>query len=407
MIADGDSAPALRAALDVPVYVVDGTTITGAERDQLGVGLLAGRGAQGRAVVDRVRAALSRTRAAHRTVSRRSSLPRPGRLRAARRARLTADRRSRRLVGDPPPRPASLKPPHPGLPVRAGPAAPHPQTYEISPRRRICPPPGAGRVVTIPLWWVSTDGPRLADAVSTWPSRAAPTARHRPVTGSDRRYDALLLDAFGTLITVDAPAQRLAQAVAERLGIDVSSTTPSAPSPPRSPTTPIAATSAAIPRASPRCTTSARRSCSRSWAIDLEPPPRGRAAGPRDPLPRLRRHRAAACAARPRRAAGRDRVQRRLHAARDAGPGRALRSTHTCSARRPPAPASPTPASSGGARGASMCPRARPARGRHARHRRGGRPRAGIDVRIIDRDGATPAEARYHRLADRDPGADR
>jgi 2-haloalkanoic acid dehalogenase type II len=41
------------------------------------------------------------------------------------------------------------------------------------------------------------------------------------VTAADRRYDALLLDAFGTLITVDAPAQRLAQAVADELGIDV------------------------------------------------------------------------------------------------------------------------------------------------------------------------------------------
>ena len=42
------------------------------------------------------------------------------------------------------------------------------------------------------------------------------------MTGGERRYDALLADAFGTLITVDAPAQRLAGAIAERLGITVS-----------------------------------------------------------------------------------------------------------------------------------------------------------------------------------------
>jgi HAD superfamily hydrolase (TIGR01549 family) len=41
------------------------------------------------------------------------------------------------------------------------------------------------------------------------------------VTKADRRYDALLLDAFGTLITVDAPAERLVRAVAEELGIEV------------------------------------------------------------------------------------------------------------------------------------------------------------------------------------------
>ena len=38
---------------------------------------------------------------------------------------------------------------------------------------------------------------------------------------AERRYDALLLDAFGTLITVDAPAERLAQAVTEALAIEV------------------------------------------------------------------------------------------------------------------------------------------------------------------------------------------
>jgi putative hydrolase of the HAD superfamily len=39
---------------------------------------------------------------------------------------------------------------------------------------------------------------------------------------SDRRYDAVLLDAFGTLITVDEPFARLRDAVAEALAIDVS-----------------------------------------------------------------------------------------------------------------------------------------------------------------------------------------
>jgi putative hydrolase of the HAD superfamily len=41
------------------------------------------------------------------------------------------------------------------------------------------------------------------------------------VTNPDRRYDALLLDAFGTLITVDAPGERLAQAITDELGIEV------------------------------------------------------------------------------------------------------------------------------------------------------------------------------------------
>ena len=38
---------------------------------------------------------------------------------------------------------------------------------------------------------------------------------------SGRPYDALLLDAFGTLITVDAPAERLRDAVADQLDLDV------------------------------------------------------------------------------------------------------------------------------------------------------------------------------------------
>ncbi len=42
------------------------------------------------------------------------------------------------------------------------------------------------------------------------------------MTGAERRYDALLLDAFGTLITVDAPAERLRQAVADGLDIEIS-----------------------------------------------------------------------------------------------------------------------------------------------------------------------------------------
>ena len=54
VIADEHSAQELRAGLEVPVYAVDGTTITGAERDQLEVGLLAGRGPQGRTVAERV-----------------------------------------------------------------------------------------------------------------------------------------------------------------------------------------------------------------------------------------------------------------------------------------------------------------------------------------------------------------
>lgn len=64
VIADEHSAQELRAGLKVPVYAVDGTTITGAERDQLKVGLLAGRGPQGRTVAERVRRGIARTRAA-------------------------------------------------------------------------------------------------------------------------------------------------------------------------------------------------------------------------------------------------------------------------------------------------------------------------------------------------------
>ena len=40
----------------------------------------------------------------------------------------------------------------------------------------------------------------------------------------DRRYDTVLLDAFGTLITVDRPAARLRAALSERMGIEVAET---------------------------------------------------------------------------------------------------------------------------------------------------------------------------------------
>lgn len=41
------------------------------------------------------------------------------------------------------------------------------------------------------------------------------------MTAAERRYDTVFLDAFGTLITVDRPAQRLRAALSGRMGIEV------------------------------------------------------------------------------------------------------------------------------------------------------------------------------------------
>ncbi len=164
VIADGDNAPALRARLDVPVYVVNGSTITGAERDQLGVGLLAGHGAQGRAVVDRVRAAVSQTRAATarftpvKTYLDQGAFVRPGVLAS----QLIAAAGGTPVIAS---SPAELKTTAPSVYLSEQGRGTPPKDVRNQPETKDLPAARRGRVVTIPLWWVSTDGPRLADAV--------------------------------------------------------------------------------------------------------------------------------------------------------------------------------------------------------------------------------------------------
>lgn len=164
VIADGHSGPALRAGLDVPVYVVDGTTIGGAERDQFGIGLLAGRGAQGRAVVDRVRAALSRTRAATsrfrpvKTYLDQGAFVPPGPLAS----QLIAAAGGSAVTAS---SPGELKHAAPGVYLSEQGLGTPPREVRNQPETKDLPAAKRGRVVTIPPWWVSTDGPRLADAV--------------------------------------------------------------------------------------------------------------------------------------------------------------------------------------------------------------------------------------------------
>ncbi len=164
VIADEHSAQELRAALKVPVYAVDGTTITGAERDQLKVGLLAGRGPQGRTIAEQVRREDRPHPGCDRAAVPRQGLSRPRCVRAAEQARLPADRRRGRVGGHRRlTRRAEAHRPH-GVPVRAGPRG-YPQEVRTDPETKTLPATTRGRVRTIPLWWVTTDGPRMAQAV--------------------------------------------------------------------------------------------------------------------------------------------------------------------------------------------------------------------------------------------------
>ena len=229
------------------------------------------------------------------------------------------------------------------------------------------------------------------------PGRACCTRSPAPVSDRrERRYDALLLDAFGTLITVDAPAERLAQA-RRRSGSTSRSRLDDAQ---RAFTAEVAYYAERChlgrDRREPRC--AARRvrgDRARGARHRPRAPPSGRAARPRDPLPRLRRHRARCCAARPA-PASRSRssptpTTRCPRCCAQAG----VESTPTrCSARRATGSSKPDPASSR---------RRSPTLGRARRNEpctsgdtpaptRSARAAVGIDVRIIDRDGAYASE---------------
>jgi ABC-type Fe3+-hydroxamate transport system substrate-binding protein len=164
VIANDANGPALRAGLDVPVYVVDGTSINGAERDQLAVGLLAGRGPQGRTVVDRVRAAVSQARAATlrfepvKTYLDQGAFVRPSALAS----QLIAAAGGTPVIAS---SPAELKQTAPSVYLSEQGRGTPPKDVRTQPETKDLPAARRGRVVTIPLWWVSNDGPRLADAV--------------------------------------------------------------------------------------------------------------------------------------------------------------------------------------------------------------------------------------------------
>jgi vitamin B12 transport system substrate-binding protein len=164
VIANDGTAAALRAGLKVPVYVVNGTTITGAERNQLDIGLLAGRGPQGRTVVDRVRAAVSQARTSTlrfepvKTYLDQGAFVRPSVLAS----QLIAAAGGTPVIAS---SPAELKHTAPSVYLSEQGRGTPPKDVRNQPETKDLPAARRGRVITIPLWWVSTDGPRLADAV--------------------------------------------------------------------------------------------------------------------------------------------------------------------------------------------------------------------------------------------------
>ena len=164
VIADDQSAPALRAALKAPVYVVDGTSITGAERDQLAVSLLAGRGPQGRSVVERVRATISRTPARTGVLAPVKAYLDQGAfvppsvfasqlITAAGGSAITAAT------------PGELRRAAPQVYLSEAGLGTPPHDVRTQADTKNLPASLRGRVHTIPVWWVTTDGPRMGQAV--------------------------------------------------------------------------------------------------------------------------------------------------------------------------------------------------------------------------------------------------
>ena len=164
VIADEHSAQELRAALKVPVYAVDGTTITGAERDQLKVGLLAGRGPQGRTIAEQVRRRIARTRAATGPLF-------PAKVYLDQGAFVPPSRLASQLIAAAgglavtAASPGELKRTAPTVYLSEQGRGATPQEVRTDPETKTLPATTRGRVRTIPLWWVTTDGPRMAQAV--------------------------------------------------------------------------------------------------------------------------------------------------------------------------------------------------------------------------------------------------
>ena len=221
VIADEHSAQELRAGLKVPVYAVDGTTITGAERDQLKVGLLAGRGPQGRTVAERVRRRIARTRAATgplmpaKVYLDQGAFVPPGKLAS----QLIAAAGGLAVTAA---SPGELKRTAPTVYLSEQGRGADPKEVRTDPETKTLPAATAGTgaddSAVVGDYRRAAHGPGGAAPGCG----AAPDPRLRPVTNGERRYEALLLDAFGTLITVDAPAERLKQAVAAALDIEIS-----------------------------------------------------------------------------------------------------------------------------------------------------------------------------------------
>lgn len=174
VIADEHSAQELRAGLKVPVYAVDGTTITGAERDQLKVGLLAGRGPQGRTVAERVRRAIARTRAATgplmpaKVYLDQGAFVPPGKLAS----QLIAAAGGLAVTAA---SPGELKRTAPTVYLSEQGRGADPKQVRTDPETKTLPAATRGRVRTIPLWWVTTDGPRMAQAVERLAAVLHPT----------------------------------------------------------------------------------------------------------------------------------------------------------------------------------------------------------------------------------------